>query len=740
MVAPLFFSMRRAALRRWWRMSMAGRRFEFGRGPAAAIVVAALSAAASGAAAPKPPVVPAAGHAAIAAAFERRFPRLHLSGLAMDDVVSARAWTNYLDGLDADRSYFLASDVEHFRTLEFDLDDRLAKGDTGFAFGVFAVFKERVRDRCEYVEKLLAEGIDVEREETYDWRRRDAAWPADEAARDDLWRRRITHQYVRNVLARERGENPDEDGGETPPRTNANDNAAGAAPPPSPEELIRKQYRQFQTMLEDSEADWVLEKYLTSFAQACDPHSEYLSPSEMDNFNIEMQLSLEGIGALLRSEDGMAKIMEIIPGGPADRDGRLKPGDRIIAVGQGSEQPVDVLHWPLNRVVERIRGRKGTTVMLVVIPASDATGLVTRNIAIVRDTVKLEERAARSATYLIKDRNGVERKLAVVTVPAFYANVNARFKSNPDFRSSAEDTRQILKRLSDEGVGGIVLDLRNNGGGYLPEAVKMAGLFVRTGPAVQVKDREGVTVWRDNNPLLAYTGSMVVLVNRVSASASEIVAGALQDYGRAVVVGDSKTHGKGTVQRLEPLGEGPEMGCIKVTSASYYRVSGASTQLRGVTPDIVVPSVFDTLDYGEDHLPNPMPWSRIEPVEHAAAADLAALLPVLGEGSRERRAGDARFLAYGKLLEGLKAINARRDITLNIEERRKLAATEKQLIDLQNEMAAAEDAPPGKKNGDLILDETLSILADLVLLQPRGGIAEQAGGAKGIFESLLEAF
>jgi len=704
----------------------------------------------------RPALQPEAEHADIAEAFAKQFPGSHLSGLAMDDVIASRTWTNYITSLDPDHSYFLASDLELFRKHERQLDDQVCTGNVAFAFTVFEVLKERVRGRCEYVDSLLERGFDLDRDESYVWRRKDRPWPADEEQRDDLWRRRVKDQYIRRLLARENGAetnsvdaadqtDPSDPSDPPDPTDQAEEPAPGTdedtedIPPPTPEESISKQYRRLLTLLEDSEADWVLEKYLTAFARSYDPHSEYMSPSSAENFNIEMKLSLEGIGALLRAEDGMAKVMELIPGGPADQDGRLKPGDKIIAVGQGDEKPVDILHWPLSRIVSLIRGPKGTKVLLVVIPATDRTGLTTKKIDIIRDRVKLEERAAKSEIHKVEGADGVERELAVITVPAFYANASARFRTSPDYRSSADDVRKLLKDLNAADVTGVVLDLRNNGGGYLPEAVKMAGLFLRTGPVVQVRDRQVVNVWRDTNPLLAYKGSLVVLVNRISASASEIVAGALQDYNRAVIVGDHKTHGKGTVQRLGRLAEDGNLGSVKVTNASYYRVSGSSTQKRGVVPDIIVPSAYDHMEYGEDTLPNPIPWSRISPVEHADVADLSTSIPLLRERSQQRRADNPRMTAYARLLDGLDAMSKRRELPLNIGKRRKLAESEKELIELQNELATGEAEGDKEENGDLILDEALAILSDLVAVQ-RDAVAVNAGDARTMFESLLEMF
>jgi carboxyl-terminal processing protease len=693
-----------------------------------------------------PPLAPDPRSGQIAQTFAEQFPALHLSGLPLDAAVSCRAWTNFITALDAERVYFLASDIERFRSHEPHLAERLRQGDAAFAFGVFEVFRRRVRDRSAYADSLLATGFDFQEKESYVWRRKDLPWPADEGEWDDVWRRRIKNQYLRIVVARETGSDEgadDEDAPAPKPDGNGTRNPNSPTNLPPPREMIHKQYSEFRTLLDDSDAEWVFQRYLTSFAQAYDPHSEYMSPTSLENFNIDMKLSLEGIGALLRSEDGAAAISELVPGGPADRDKReirLRPGDKIIAVGQGASPPVDILHWPLQKVVALIRGPKGTTVVLIVIPASDPSGQTTKRVDLVRDRVKLEERAAKGETREVKGADGATRRLAVITVPQFYANVEARFRTSPEYRSSADDVSRILRDVSTQDVAGVLLDLRNNGGGYLPEAVKMAGLFIRSGPMVQVQDREGVKVWRDSNSQIAYAGPLAVLVNRVSASASEIVAGALQDYGRAVIIGDRKTLGKGTVQRLGPLSDDPSLGSLKVTNASYYRVSGGSTQLKGVTPDVILPSLFDGMEFGEEFFPNPMPWSRISPADFAPAADLTTAIPVLRKQSEERRERDSRFGTFRRIVERTNAMSKRTDMPLNMDERRALAREEKELVDLQNKLTTAGSAPAEKngkkKDGDLILDEALAVLSDLVTLQPKP-VTTDEGSSRKFLDSIL---
>ena len=657
----------------------------------------------------------------IASQLAHRFPREHLSRRLLDDATSSLIWTNLLTALDYERVYFLQSDIEHFRQLEYLLDDQLLAGDVGFAYGVFEVFKERVRNRYAFVEQLLQKGFDLTVDESYQWKRKDAPWPANEAEWNELWRLRIKNEYVRQTVAREIGA----DAVSVESVQETDEEESPSAPAPTPEEFILKRYKQMMTVMNDYDAEWVLQEYLSALTHAYDPHSDYLSPSSLDDFNIEMNLSLVGIGALLRAEDGAAKVVELIPGGPAERDKRLMPGDRIIAVAQGDEPPVETLHWPLYKVVRLIRGERGTRVELTIIPASDPSGTVTKRIDLIRDEVKLEEQAASADIRTMPGPVDKPLRFGVIRLPSFYANMRVTAEDAPGFKSSAFDVQQLLLGFNTQQIDGVVLDLRNNGGGSLLEAIRMTGLFIEMGPTVQVTERYRRRVLYDRDPAIAYDGPLVVLVNRLSASASEIVAGALQDYRRAIVIGDSRTHGKGTVQSMVDIDSAGDFGSMKITSAKYYRVSGSSTQLRGVEPDIVIPSAFDFMDLGEDHLPNALAWSSVDRAPFLPVRDLDDEIMELRRKSVARRQSDPRFEAYGKLLKRIEVVNETDSVPLNLEKRKELARTEKELADLQETLAASTASPTAAAGTgtnavppDLVLDESLRILADMVQLQP----------------------
>jgi carboxyl-terminal processing protease len=440
-----------------------------------------------------------------------------------------------------------------------------------------------------------------------------------------------------------------------------------------------------------------------------------MTPSSVEDFDINMKLSLVGIGAMLRPEDGSAEVVRIIPGGPADQDGRLKAGDKIIAVAQGDEEPVSILHWPLYKSVRLIRGEIGTKVVLTIIPASDRSGTRTRKIDIMRDEVKLEEQAAKGKVREVEFGEGEVRRLGVITLPDFYADFTAANNNEKDARRASSDVRRLINELTLEGIEGLVLDLRNNGGGSLVESIDIAGMFISSGPIVQVKERRGVQVLPDADPDVLYDGPMVVLVNRLSASASEILAAALQDYKRAVIVGDRQTHGKGTVQTLMPL-SGDRRGSLKLTTAGFYRINGGSTQLKGVTPDIIIPSYLDVMDFGEDSLKHALPWDTIRPAMYRTQNGLDEIIPLLAEQSQERLAENNEFQVFLQRRERLKERYETKTVSLSLDTRIEEAAAEKELDDIQSGVFLDEDNGE-EQDSDLILRETLHILSDMIDLK-----------------------
>lgn len=659
-------------------------------------------------------------------------PLAHVSNLEFGDVVSERALANYIDSLDFDRSIFLAGDIESFRAYSRRLDDKLRRGHTDFAYDVFALFKTRAHECLAMVEELIEQGFDLTIEETYAWKRKEAEWPASREEQRELWRRKIKNEYVGfrvNQMLREE-EAALADTEETEPEASETEEADAVYDPDaadldlSPEELILRKYRQFVTVLDGHDGEWVLQTYLTAFTQAYDAHTTYLSPRATEDFDIAMKLSLTGIGAILQFDEGAARIVSLIPGGPAERDGRLVPGDRIVAVAQDGEEPVDILFWPLYKSVRLIRGKPGTLVTLSVIPASDRVGATLRTIELTRDVIRLEDRAAKSEVRELAGEAPEEQslRLGVITLPDFYADQRGRRRGDSDPKSSAEDMRRLLDEMQTEGVDGLLLDLRNNGGGSLPDAVEMTGFFIDEGPIVQVRSNRRIQRLQDPEPGILFDGPLVVLVNRLSASASEILAAALQDYGRAIIVGDTKTHGKGTVQSVFPLNpHNPDFGSLKVTTAEFYRLDGRSTQFRGVTPDIHLRSAFDVMEIGEEFLPNVLAPTYIDPApfpRHQVPLPDADLLTVR---SRARIVEDPKFVAYSRMVDRLEERIKAAKVSLHFDTRLAMAREDKAIEEFETRLARDRSLGKpenGEENGrrDVILKEALHILRDMIEL------------------------
>jgi carboxyl-terminal processing protease len=644
----------------------------------------------------------------------------------------------FIDSLDPAHSYFLQTDIDEFQKESDDLYKQLRKGDISFAHDVFSILLERMANRMTFTEEQLKTGFDIDTDEQFLWDRKDAPWPKDEAEWDDLWRKRLKNEYIAQLVskqldAEEAAEAGSEEADEAP-NTNTvaeaeaattnltaeageGEDEAIAEENLSPEEFILERYKQYKLTIESFDEEMLLQRYLTAFTQVYDPHSDYMSPSSVEDFDINMKLSLVGIGAMLRPEDGTARIVRIIPGGPAEQDGRLKAGDKIISVAQGDEEPVSILHWPLYKAVRLIRGEKDTTVILTIIPASDRSGTRTKKIDLVRDEVKLEEQAAKGKVKEVELSDGKIRRLGIITLPDFYADFAAASNNEKDARRASVDVSRLVQEQVTQGIDGLVLDLRNNGGGSLVEAIETAGLFISSGPIVQVKESHGVQVLPDADPEMDFDGPMIVLVNRLSASASEILAAALQDYKRAIIVGDEKTHGKGTVQTLMPLGD--RKGSLKLTTAGFYRINGGSTQLKGVSPDVIIPDYLDVMGLGEDSLEHALPWDTVYPAMYRTQNGLSELIPLLVDQSKERLDNSEEFIVYLARRERLRERFETKTVSLSLDTRMAEAEAEKELDDIQSN-AFMDDEEEEEDSADIILDEALNILSDLIDLQKIG--------------------
>ena len=624
----------------------------------------------------------------------------HYSRVRIDDAMSPRVMDKFLEAMDGQRAYFLAGDIAEFDQWRMRFDDMIRTGDIEPAYAMFARYQQRNRERVQHALALLEKEPDFTVQESYQFDREGAAWPVSKEELDEIWRKRVKNDALSLALA-----------GKTWAETR---------------DTLRTRYERVLKRVDQIKPEEVFETYLNSYARAFDPHSNYFSPRNSEEYKIQMSLNYEGIGASLQLIDDHVTIMNLIEGGPAAVAGTLTVNDRITAVGQGTEGPLtDVVGWRIDDVVQLIRGKGGTTVRLQVLPPGAAPGTAEKIVPLVRGQVTLEAQAAQRELKVIP-RDGRDLRVGVINVPGFYSDYDAQRAGNADYRSTTRDVRRLIEELRKEKVDGLVLDLRGNGGGFLPEAQSLTGLFVDRGPVVQVQFAGGQKeVLEDSEQGVAWDGPLVVLIDRFSASASEIFAGAIQDYRRGIVVGQ-RSFGKGTVQNLLPLSRWsakPVNGQLTVTIAKFYRVTGESTQHRGVEPDLELASPISLKDVGESALPDALPWDRI------AAAPYAGLTPrppSIAELATRERARQQQDADYRWLVSDIAALDQQRQqktISLNLEERRaERARLEAARLARENERRAARTEPPlaavtdidPNKLPDVLLDQAAQVMADII--------------------------
>ena len=662
----------------------------------------------------------------------------HYSQQPLNDKLSSRLFDEYLKTIDPSRVFFTRDDIRRLDKYRYSLDDQIAIGSLDFAFFVYNQYMKRFEEYTGFADKMLKKGFNFTEDEDFTIDRSKADWPADEKEMKDLWRKRIKNavlsyklmdqaaEYEETMAAKGEGKKGKVSKAEAAKRDET-EKMRKIWGRKSAEERLDKFLQQAIKELRENEPIEVLSLYLTSLTRVYDPHSAYLSPSQEESFNIQMKLSLVGIGALLSSEDGYTKIVRVIPGGPADKDGRLKPEDRLIAVGQDGEEPVDIIDMPLNKVVQLIRGPVNSKVSLTVLPAEKGKQGIPKVITIVRNKVELKEQEATGRIEKFKSPEGKEFKIGIITLPSFYMDFNEAARGSGDYKSSTSDVAKILKDFSQKGIDGLVLDLRSNGGGSLQEAITLTGLFIKNGPVVQIKDSLGrVMVKDDVDDHLQYSGPLLVLVNKLSASATEIFAGAIKDYKRGVIVGDTHTHGKGTVQTVFELrdllsifGVNFDAGAIKFTNAKFYRVNGASTQLKGVEPDIRLPSFTDTMKIGEADIDYALPWDAIKGVDHDTyVAGLDRMVDALRKHSDRRLSSNVRFKALGQDIEMFKRFNSKKTVSLNRDKRWKEYLHERKLQEEQTKLLRLNDkdeaATEKDRKDDLYMLESVNILMDYI--------------------------
>jgi carboxyl-terminal processing protease len=650
----------------------------------------------------------------------------HYKRTRLDDELSSQIFDSYLELLDPNRIYFLAGDIEMFERYRNSLDDSLRHSDLLPAYDIFNLYIDRVRQRVKYARTRAQQPFDFTVDEYYEFDREDAPWAKTTAELDELWRKRVKNDYLRLKLTDKE--------------------------PDAIAETLVERYDNLERRINELNTEDVFQFFMNAFAQSIEPHTAYLSARTSENFEISMKLSLEGIGALLTRENEYTTISRVVPGGPADKDGRLKAGDRITAVGQGNDgKLVDVIGWRVDDVVDLIRGPKDTVVRLEVLPEDVSVSGPSSVIDIVRNEVKLEEQAAHSEIIEVPaaDKEGEVIKIGVINLPVFYLDFNGRAQNKPDYRSSTRDVRRLIGELEEAGVAGIVVDLRDNGGGSLLEATTLTGLFIDKGPVVQVRNSSGrISLEEDIEPGMAWDGPLAVLVNRYSASASEIFAAAIQDYGRGVVIGEP-TFGKGTVQSLLDLddyapSDKPGMGQLKITMAQFFRVNGGSTQTRGVEPDIRFPSFGDPDKYGERSMDNALPWTSIDATRYQASGDLSQLVAVADNRFHERILHDQEFewlksdiAAYNKRESETKISLLESVAREKMKEMEEREAQRKELQEggdpLLSEDSVARELDPDRgeypetaddteseeqdEGPDLLLRESARIVADMIELE-----------------------
>ena len=581
--------------------------------------------------------------------------RHHYKQTTLDDSLSSKIFDNYLKMLDGEKLFFLQADIDHFADARTKLDDAILDEDLGLPFAMFNLYQQRMAERFGYARSLLDKGFDFSQKESYQFTRKNAPWPKSESELNDLWRKRVKNDWLRLKLA---GKDKQ-----------------------SIVETLGKRYGNSLNNLSKVKSEDAFQTFMNAYATAIDPHTSYFGVRASVEFDISMSLSLVGIGAVLNDRDEYTTIRELLAGGPAALSGKLKPGDRIVGVGQGENGPmIEIMGWRIDDAVALIRGTEDTVVRLDVLPAEAGADGKHVLISLVRKKISLDKQAAKKSIIEVKG-GAATRRIGVISLPSFYQDFSARQKGDMNFKSATRDVSLLLDELKKDKVDGVLVDLRNNGGGSLNEAIELTGLFIDKGPVVQQRDSEGkVSVESDTNAGVAWNGPLGVLINRSSASASEIFAAAIQDYGRGIVIGEP-SFGKGTVQTVANLDQiannnKPKFGEIKMTIAQFFRINGGTTQLRGVTPDIAFPAMADAEDFGEASFDNALPWAKIRAVGFAPAGNLAGIVPALKARHDKRISHDKEFGYYREDIAKFNQLRRKNLISLNEATRRKERETQ----------------------------------------------------------------
>ncbi len=652
------------------------------------------------------------------------FSQQHYRQQPLNSQISSQIFDSYFKTLDPGKMYFTAGDMNKFEPRRNLLAGDLQNGDTDFAFAVYDVFKERFDQFHAFAEEVLKKPIDFTVDEEFVIDRSKLQYAQDENELKKLWLQKIKSDLLYNRLAGRLLKEAGKKGSSEKQKIHV------LWEMKKPEDKLLTRLKDLQNYYDQRDAVDILSMYLNSVTAVYGPHSGYLPPKIDEDFEINMSLSLIGIGATLTSTDGYIRVVSVVPGGPAALDGRLQPEDRIIAVTQEGKEPVDVVDMSVDNAVKLIRGKAGTKVTLSVLPGKKGRNAVPESITLTRAKVILKDSEAQGEVITLP-RNGKDIKVGIITLPSFYMDFAAAFRNDPNFKSCTRDVKNIIEKFKKQGVETIVMDLRGNGGGSLPEAITLTGLFIKTGPVVQVRMANRRTdVESDDDDYIAWTGPLVVLTNKMSASAAEIFTGAIKDYKRGVVVGDTRTFGKGTVlsmlqleRMLGLINRKFPAGSIRLESAMFFRINGSSVQQQGVEPDIILPSLTEQLEIGEMFSDNHLPWDSIRAGDYSLSdKDLAKKIPLLAEASAKRIAADPEYKKLQKRIERLQKQLKKKSISLNEEKRWKEYVSEKEAMDMEEELA--EPAPKNDKKGignDPVLKEAGEIAADLFITEAAGG-------------------
>lgn len=637
--------------------------------------------------------------------------RYHYNHQSLSDSLSSIIFDQYVsETWDPNRYYFYASDIAEFEKARDKFDDFLRDGQLGYVYHIFNVFKERVQERISFAKQQLEAPFDFTSSEEFKFDREEDPWPANRAELDEIWRKKVKYDALNLRLAGK--------------------DDAGIR------ETLTKRYENLERSILELDSEEVFELFMNAFTESFDPHTNYFSPINSENFRIRMSLSLEGIGARLSREGEYTNVVSIVPGGPADKSGLLHANDKIIGVGQGEDgEIVDVIGWKINDVVQKIRGKKGTTVRLQIMQKDDVAAGKSTMISIVREKVKLEDSAAKADTMHLR-YDGQEYVLGVIDIPTFYSDFAAQHRGDPNYKSTTRDVKKLIEDLQQKNVDGIIIDLRNNGGGSLPEAISLTGLFIKDGPVVQVRESGGdVDVEMDDDNAIYYNGPLAVLVNGFSASASEIFAAAIQDYERGIIIGN-QTFGKGTVQNLIPLTrfvprvDESKLGQLKLTIAKFYRITGESTQHKGVVPDILFPERYGIHEFGEASQKHALPWDQINSTFYNKQGNIQEYLPKLSLRYKVRSAKNPEFNYLREDIATASKIRQEKSVSLNEKERRdERDQQEEKKLQRVNErrklqglapLAKGDKIPEEDEQKDELLVESGRIVADMILLSKEG--------------------